>query len=58
MVTGHFDDPAAAGCQRTLVGDDARSLSAESPEEQVLRCREQFVITAIQVEPPELLLGG
>ena len=58
VVTGHFDDPAAAGCQRTLVGDDARSLSAESPEEQVLRCREQFVITAIHVEPPELLLGG
>jgi hypothetical protein len=47
-VTGHFDDPAAMGCSRGFVGDDASSLVPEDSDAQVLRCRENFVVTQVQ----------
>jgi hypothetical protein len=50
-VTGHFDDPAAAGCQRSWTGDAGSTPSPETPAEQVLSCREQFVITAVRTVP-------
>ena len=50
-VTGHFDDPAAAACTRTFVGQDADSLIREEPPVQRLRCRENFVVTAFRASP-------
>ncbi len=47
-VSGHFDDAAAATRQRRFVGQDAPNLVPEAPAEQVLRCRENFVITAFR----------
>ena len=47
-VTGHFDDPAAASCQRSWIGDLGSTPIAETAAEQVLSCREQFVITAVR----------
>jgi hypothetical protein len=47
-ITGHFDDPAAAGCQRSWTGDAGSTPSAETTAEQVFSCREQFVITAVR----------
>lgn len=50
-VTGHVDDPAAAGCTRAFVGQDADSLVPEGPPMQALRCRENFVVTAFRAMP-------
>jgi hypothetical protein len=47
-ITGHFDDPAAAGCQRSWTGDAGSTPSPETTAEQVFSCREQFVITAVR----------
>ncbi|HEX2755294.1 MAG TPA: hypothetical protein VHM48_07515 [Candidatus Limnocylindrales bacterium] len=47
-VSGHFDDPAAAGCVRGWTPDEADSISPETAAEQVFSCREQFVITAVR----------
>ncbi len=41
-VTGHFDDPAAAGC--TATSADPTAFPAPSPEEAVVLCRSQFVL--------------
>jgi hypothetical protein len=50
-ITGHFDDPAARGCTRSWVGSADSAPSPESAAEQVLACREQFVITAVKAVP-------
>lgn len=54
-IHGHFDDPASGSCQRTWVHQDP-NLGAvdepESPELQVLRCREHFVITSFERVAP------
>jgi hypothetical protein len=43
-VTGHFDDPSSAGC-----GDAAN----------IARCRQRFIVTAVEtVEPPDFVLRG
>lgn len=52
-VTGHFDDPASATCQRTT-GHPAMTVG--DPNEQVLWCRQQFVVTGFTeaaAPPPE-----
>jgi len=48
-VTGHFDDPAAGTCSRTWAGSQGDSTSPETPAEQQLVCREQFVISSYHV---------
>lgn len=50
-ITGHFDDPAAASCSRAFVGQEASSLVPEEGSVQVLRCRENFVVTGFNVRP-------
>jgi hypothetical protein len=45
-VRGHFDDPAAAGCQRTYPAE--WGLPSEPHAVQVLQCRELFVVTGIE----------
>ncbi len=50
-ITGHFDDPAATGCSRAFVGAEASSLVPEDAGAQVLRCRENFVVTGFRVSP-------
>lgn len=47
-VTGHFDDPRAGSCRRTV---DA-SAPLESAEESALWCRQQFVVTAVRDTAP------
>jgi hypothetical protein len=42
-VTGHFDDPGAAGCRRTGIG-----APAEAAADSVQWCREQFVVSSWQ----------
>jgi hypothetical protein len=49
-VTGHFDDRDAKHCRRSWV-TDTESPSPQTRAEQVLSCREQFVITAIRTVP-------
>jgi hypothetical protein len=49
QVIGHFDDPAAAGCHRSFTGSEASNLVPETPDVQVLRCRENFVISAFRI---------
>jgi hypothetical protein len=50
-VIGHVDDPAAASCTRHWTESDG--AQPETTAEQVLSCREQFVITAVhQVAAP------
>ena len=44
-VTGHFDDPASVSCTRTLPSEWGQP--PEPPQLQVLRCRDRFVVTAI-----------
>ena len=44
-VTGHFDDPAAAGC-RLVAAQPGWQLP--TPERVVRTCREAFVVTALQ----------
>ena len=46
LVTGHFDDPAAAICR--LVGQREPELHVPTPAEVVLRCREAFVVTSVR----------
>jgi hypothetical protein len=41
-VTGHFDDPAAATCHETQLGD-AETLAPAA--ETIERCRGEFVVT-------------
>jgi len=50
-VTGHFDDPASPDCRRSWAADVGATISPESIEEQVLSCREQFVVTAVRSVP-------
>ena len=50
-VTGHFDDPASATCQRSWAPEENGSISPETPAEQVFECREQFVITSARPVP-------
>ena len=47
-VTGHFDDPSSATC--TWTHPDGFDLTGVGllPDEQVLTCRERFVITSFQ----------
>ena len=47
-VTGHFDDPAAGSCTRRWWGDPASTPLELTAAEQVLTCREQFVITSFR----------
>ncbi len=46
-VTGHFDDPAAGSCTRAFVDPQSMGLVVEDPSAQVLRCRENFVVTEV-----------
>jgi hypothetical protein len=46
-VTGHFDDPEAKRCRRSWV-TETESPSPQTTVEQVLSCREQFVITTVR----------
>jgi len=50
-ITGHFDDPAAASCQRSWTEGESGAPSPETAAEQVFSCREQFVITAFHAVP-------
>ena len=52
-VTGHFDDPAAADCQRSWIEDNGWGASPvpQTPAEQVASCKEQLVITATRPVP-------
>ena len=45
-VRGHFDDPAAATCERTF--PEGWGGPTETPDMQHLRCRELFVVTAVE----------
>jgi hypothetical protein len=45
-VRGHFDDAAAATCERTF--PEGWGGPAETPDMQHLRCRELFVVTAVE----------
>jgi hypothetical protein len=45
-VRGHFDDPASSTCSRSF--PEEWQIVRESPEVQVLRCRETFVITSFE----------
>ena len=42
-MRGHFDDPAAAGCQATAQGN----FVDPAPESVVHRCRTIFVLTSL-----------
>jgi len=46
IVRGHFDDPASSICSRSFPED--WQIVRESPDVQVLRCRETFVITSFE----------
>ena len=47
LVTGHFDDPAAATCR--VVGAQLQpDLQVPTPEEVMLHCREAFVVTSVR----------
>jgi len=48
VVRGHFDDPAATSCERSLTGVGWEGLIEEPPEVQVLRCRENLVISGFE----------
>jgi hypothetical protein len=50
-VTGHFNDRAADGCTRAFVDEHASGLVPEDPNVQVLRCRENFVVTGFRAMP-------
>lgn len=47
-IVGHFDDPAASTCSRSWTIADAPAYPVETGSEQVLLCRERFVITTIR----------
>jgi hypothetical protein len=47
-LTGHFDDPASRDCQRE---PEEEGFQDEEPAEQILWCRQQFVVTAARVAP-------
>src|SRR5206468_1357865 len=47
-VTGHVDDPAAADCARVWNTEQGSGPLAQTPAEQVMTCREQFVITGVR----------
>jgi hypothetical protein len=47
LVTGHFDDPAAASC-RVIAARQEPGLQAPTAEEVVLACRESFVVTSVR----------
>jgi hypothetical protein len=46
QVTGHFDDAAASMCERRWA-DSVSGPIELTPAEQVLTCREQFVVTEV-----------
>jgi hypothetical protein len=47
IVTGHFDDPAAAAC-RVVAAQLEPDLRAPTAAEIVLWCREAFVVTSVR----------
>ena len=47
IVTGHFDDPAAAAC-RVVAAQLEPDLRAPTAAEVVLWCREAFVVTSVR----------
>jgi hypothetical protein len=48
-VTGHFDDPSAAGCRRAAAfGVPGRGVPLEAAADSVQWCREQFVVSSWQ----------
>lgn len=47
LVTGHFDDPAAAAC-RVVAAQLEPDLRAPTAAEVVLFCRESFVVTSMR----------
>jgi len=61
-IEGRFDDLAALTCQRRIIADELGIVDLEGfvsqippviPEDAVLWCREQFVITAVRpIAPP------
>ena len=46
LVTGHFDDPAAAACR--VVAQPAPDVQVPPAAEVVLVCREAFVVTSVR----------
>lgn len=46
LVTGHFDDPAAAACR--IVAQREPELHVPTAAEVVLHCREAFVVTSVR----------
>jgi hypothetical protein len=46
LVTGHFDDPAAAACR--VVAQPAPDVQVPTAAEIVLACREAFVVTSVR----------
>jgi hypothetical protein len=46
LVTGHFDDPAAAACR--VVAQPAPDVQVPTAAELVLACREAFVVTSVR----------
>ncbi|MDQ2941876.1 MAG: hypothetical protein M3R05_06780 [Chloroflexota bacterium] len=48
-VTGHFDDPAAAGCRLTPSRDDVASYQGR--QSVIDSCRQQFVVTSVVPVP-------
>jgi hypothetical protein len=47
QVTGHYDDPAAAGCHRQPSADDLQWWSGQ--QAVVTQCRQTFVVTDVKV---------
>jgi hypothetical protein len=47
-ITGHVDDAAAAECTRRWTVEPGNGPLVQTPAEQVMTCREQFVITAVR----------
>ncbi len=51
-LTGHFDDPAAETCRYHYDGYDAADVwRLPSPTEQILLCREAFVVDTMEIVP-------
>jgi hypothetical protein len=48
-ISGHFDDPAASSCRFLHANDSARAWFEPSDGEQVLLCRESFVVETFEV---------
>jgi hypothetical protein len=50
QVTGHFDDPAAAGCGTAFIVGMSKD-GIDTPAKFVTWCRSQFVATRVAAVP-------